>query len=394
MPKLDYNTSADIVIIGGGIIGVSCAYALVRDGWHVTLIERNGLASGTSSACQGGIGFGMAADDYNLHLRRLGIAEYERLRDDGFDITYRSDGTLYIDKPENQDDQKALVKTLQEKGVACEWLDQSTLHEEEPALSPSITGAAFLSELGNTYPMRVVLELAKRANQLGAKIFTETELTGIELTHGKVTAAIISSGRIATGKIILAAGVWSRPIGKFVDLNIPIWPQKGQILVTEPVPRMLRHFVLDSGYEKTNQALLKVETGPDGPKPGPVGFAAHLLCYETGHILLGSSRQFVGYDRNVDRRLIPILVKINQQLVPDIANLRIIRVYAGLRPWTPDGMAIIGPSKQIDGIYFATGHGPDGNTLSLITGTLIAAILSGRDTPIDVQPLSPDRFVM
>ena len=394
MPKLVENTSADVVIVGGGIIGASCAYSLSKDGLRVAVLERHGLASGASSACQGGIGFGLSTEGYDLRLRLAAIAAYENLVTEGLDVEFRQDGILYVGEPRQEETLKARVRVLQGMGIECEWLDEKALRNEEPAISPSISGAAVVKKCSNVYPMRVVVELIRRAYQLGARIYTETELTGIEMMHGKASAALTPGGKIATDKIIIAAGAWSRHVSRFVGLDVPVWPLKGHILVTEPVPRMLRHFVSDTRYEDTVDSMLEVEVGADGPVPGPPQLAGVLHPLESGHILLGSSREFASFDRDVVRERIAAIARLTQQLVPGIAQLRILRTYAGLRPWTPDGLPLIGPTQQAEGIIFATGHAGDGNTLAIVTGNLIADLLSGRETTVETGPISPDRFVM
>jgi sarcosine oxidase subunit beta len=361
----------------------------------VVVLERDGLASGASGACQGGVGFGLFTEGYELRLRLAAIAAYEELTARGLDVEFCQDGVLYVGEPEQEEVLKARVHGLQSMGIECEWLDEKALRDEEPAISPSISGGAVIERGSTVYPMRVVVELVRCAYQLGARIYTETELTGIEMTHGKVTAALTAGGRIATETIIIAAGAWSRHVGRFVGLEVPVWPLKGQVLVTEPVvPRMLRHYVSDTEYEDIVDSMLEVEIDDNGPVPGPPQLAAVLHPFDSGHILLGSVREFAGFDRDVVRDRIRSIARMTQRLVPGIAQLRILRTYTGLRPWTPDGLPLVGPTQQAEGIIFATGHAGDGNTLAIVTGNLIADLLAGRETTVETGPISPDRFVM
>jgi sarcosine oxidase subunit beta len=157
---------------------------------------------------------------------------------------------------------------------------------------------------------------------------------------------------------------------------------------------MLRHYVSDTEYEGIVDSMLEVEINADGPVPGPPQLAAVLHPFDSGHILLGSVREFAGFDRGVVHDRIRSIARMTQRLVPGIAKLRVLRTYAGLRPWTPDGMPMVGPTRQAEGIVFATGHAGDGNTLAIVTGNLIADLLSGRETTIETDPISPDRFDM
>ena len=394
MPITTLAMSKDVVIIGGGIIGTACADALSGEGMQVVVLERLGLAAGASSACQSGVGFGVSMDDYTLRLHLAAVAAYQNFTADGTEVDYRHHGAIVVGEPEQETALKAGLQRLREMAVNCEWLDQAALREAEPALSPEIKGAALIAGMGQVSPMRVVNEMARRASERGAQICTNTELTGIELTDGKVTAALTSAGRIATETILVAAGAWSSRIGQLIGLRVPVWPLKGHVLVTEPVPGKLRHFVSETGYEATVQAMQAVEIGEEGPKPVLPQVAAVLQNLPSGQILVGSSREFAGFDREVNRERLGQIAKRAGRLVPDLRRLRIIRTYAGLRPWTPDGLPLIGRTRQTDGIVFATGHGGDGNTLALITARLVAQLLTGQPTTIDTEPLSPDRFIM
>ena len=384
---------ADVVIVGGGVIGAACAEALSREGLGVVLLERHGLAAGASSACQSGIGLGPFMEDYDLRLHLGGIAAYGEMAAGGLDVDYHRCGGLLVGQPDEDARIKARLDQLRCMGVACEWLDQAALRAAEPRLSPALSGAALFEDVGQASPMRVVVELLGRASRCGARIHPGTELTGIELTRGRVTAALTGRGRIAAGRIVIATGAWSREVGRLAGLQVPVWPLKGHVLVTEPAAGTLRHYVSDSGYEGTVEAMRDTEVGPDGPRPAPPQVAAVVQNLPYGQLLIGSSREFAGFDREVSRDRVAQIGRQACRLVPSLAQMRIIRTYTGFRPWTPDGRPLIGPSRQAEGIHFATGHGGDGNTLALLTGRLLADLMTGRPPPIDAGPLSPDRFV-
>ena len=384
----------DAVIIGGGIIGAACAEALSRAGLQVALIERLGLAAGASSACQSGVGFGISKDDYTLRLHLAAVRAYQEFTADGTDVDYCHHGTILVGEPDEETELKASLQRLRDISVRCEWLDESTLREAEPALSPEICGAARFEDMGQVSPMRVVNEMVRRAIRKGAEIHTNTEVKGIEVSSGKVTAVVTSQGRILSELIVVAAGAWSRQIGELVGLRVPVWPLKGHILVTEPVRGMLRHYVTETGYEATVAAMQAASIDAAGPRPGSPQTAAVLQNLPSGQILIGSSREFAGFDREVNRERLAQIATRAERLVPGLRRLRIIRTYAGLRPWTPDGLPLVGRTAQVEGMVFATGHGGNGNTLALITARLVAELMTGQATTLDTTPLSPDRFEM
>lgn len=393
MTILNSDRVVDAVIVGGGVIGTSCAEALSREGWQVALLERFGLAAGASSACQSGVGYGPFSDDYDLRLDFAAMSAYQDRVATGLAVDYERGGALLVCGPEEEGVVKGRLDHLRALGFTCHWLDQVALRELEPNISPDIVGAALLNDVGQVSPMRVVVEMARQASERGALIYVDTELVGIEQAHGKVIAALTNRGRLVTETVIFASGAWSRQIGKFVGLRIPVWPLKGHVLVTEPMKGILGHYSTEAGYETGVAATLQMEIGDDGPSGRPQ-VATVLQPLPSGQILIGSSREFVGLDREVNRERLSQIAQRACRVVPKLAGLRIIRTYAGLRPWTPDGRPLIGPTQQAEGVVLATGHAGEGNTRALLTGRLIADLLTGRKSPIDPAPLSPDRFVM
>jgi glycine/D-amino acid oxidase-like deaminating enzyme len=393
--KISSETSpVDIAIVGGGIIGLACADALSRLNMRVCVIERLGLASGASSSCQGGIGLEVFMEEYDLKMHLAGIAEYRKLAEEGIEVGYHQDGGLVAAVMEEKTKYIPRLEQLQAMGIQCEWLEGDALKMVEPSLSSEVECAIFLADFSQIYPIQVVMALAKRAYQQGVQIFTNTELTGIEMKHGKVTAALTSVGRIVTEKIIIAAGSWSSEVGRLVNLKIPVWPLKGHILVTEPAPRLIKHFLTETGYESGANIMRSVELDLDNPRPVSPQVAPVLQNLPRGEILIGSSREFAGFNHEVDRERIRAISRRAHRLIPDLAKLRIIRTYTGFRPWTPDGHPIIGATKQADGIILATGHAGEGNTLAILTGHLVADLVTGRVPSLDPSPLLPDRFDM
>lgn len=386
--------TADVVVIGGGVIGAACAEALSRRWPQVILIERQGLASGTSSACQSGVGHGLFADDYDLLFDRAAIDEYQALVADGAQVDYEKTRALLVCTPAEAEQVKARLPYLNELGFDCEWLDEQSLYQAEPNLGHGYAGAARLNDMGQVSPMRLVVELTHRARQRGAQIYTDTEVISIALTHGRVTAVQTNTRRIATERVVIAAGVWSRHIGKLLNLDVPVWPLKGHVLVTEPLRGTLNHYITEAEYEVGVATIMGSEMTPDGPKPGTPQAAAVLQPLPSGQILIGSSREFAGYDREVNRERLAQVARRASKVVPLLGQRRIIRTYAGLRPWTADGRPLIGPTEQVPGVTFATGHSGEGNTRSLITGRLVAALMAGSKPPLDPDPISPDRFAL
>jgi len=226
-------SSADAVVVGGGIIGAACAASLSRDGLRAVLLERGDLAAGASGACQSLIGYGIFQDDSDLRLHRAGMDAYRRFAPDGADVDYRRDGLLLLCDPAEEASVKERLEHLRGLDCDCDWLDDTDLRHIEPALSQQISTAAILKDIAQVSPRRVITELLRRASRCGAAIHTGSELVGIEMTHGKVSAVLTAKGRIATETVVVASGAWSSEVGRFVHLQVPAWPLKGHVLVMD-----------------------------------------------------------------------------------------------------------------------------------------------------------------
>lgn len=383
--------TADVVVIGGGVIGAACAEALSRHWRNVVLLERAGLASGTSSACQSGVGHGVFADDYDLALDRAAIDACREFAEDDASIGYHKTGALLVCGANEAAAVKGRVQALARLGLNCDWLDASAVRQVEPNLATPYEGALRLNDMGQVSPMRLVVELVRRASARGAKILTGTEVTGLISDSGRIAGVQTTQGRIATDRVVIAAGVWSRRIAKFLHLALPIWPLKGHVIVTEPLRGALRHYITEAEYEVGAASFAEVEMTEEGPRSATPRTAAVLQPLPSGQILIGSSREFAD-DRDVARQRLCEISQRAAKVLPLLRETRAIRSYAGLRPWTPDGRPLVGPTAAVEGLTIAAGHGGEGNTRSLITGRLIEDLLTGRTPPIDPAPLSPDRF--
>ncbi len=375
----------DVVIIGGGVVGCSCAYYLSREGLKVHVLEKAALGSGTSKAGQCHICL-WEQPEITLRLARASKQLYETLdQETPFDFEYSRTGSIaVVESPEGMASFAENVRWLQAWGLDCQLLDASELGEMEPGLAPGIGGGAFFPEDAQVNPMLATLALARGAENHGAVMQPFTEVTGIELAGNKrkVAAVQTTAGRIPTGCVVNAAGPWSAAIGEMAGLEIPVTPRKGHLVVTEPVPENITNckIILSAGYM-------------DSLKPGAeVAVAANLQHTHSGSLVLGSSRQFVGFDRTVDPAVISLMVARCVHLFPILAGVHAIRSWAGLRPYTPDLLPIIGPVDGVEGFHVATGHEGLGITMGPITGRLIAQLITGQEPDLPLGELSLSRF--
>lgn len=389
----DQPKKSEVVIVGGGIVGAACFYYLTQQGIEVTLIEKNGLSMGTSRGGQGGVGYELEANDWEMLWYRSCFNEYQKILAEGFQIEVVSKGGLIIGDSEKEVELLiTLSNKLKDKKYPVKWIDQKDLRDIEPNLSHHLSGAVYAKERIGVSSIKVSSQLVKRAVEKGGKLCLHTELNDIKLINNKVNAVITSCGKISTSNIIIAAGVWSRFIAQKIKLDLPVWPLKGHIMVTTPLFNILNHYLSDIKYQFTENQTLKANIGDNGPTDVEPQVAPVLQPLKAGPILIGSSREFANFDRSIVKKRLKELSQKAINLIPKLSKVSIQKIYTGLRPWTPDSRPIIGESTMYRGIYFATGHSGSGITGSLFTGKIISKLIRNKPMPFDMLPVQPDRF--
>ena len=236
-----FPRKAEVVVIGGGVIGSSIVYHLAKKGLKVVLLEKNGIASGTSSACEGLVLLQSKKPGVHLKLALESAKKFYNLKNElNYDIEYRNNGGMVV--IENNEELKAMkifVEKQKSIGLEVYLLDKDKAIEKEPALSHDILGSTFSPLDAQVNQIYLSYAFINSAKNLGAKIYTHTEVTGIKLESNKIRLIETTKGEIETEIVINAAGVYSPEIGRMVNLDIPIKPRRGQLLVTESVPKIL-----------------------------------------------------------------------------------------------------------------------------------------------------------
>jgi sarcosine oxidase subunit beta len=377
---------ADAIIIGGGVIGSSIAYHLAKRKIKAVLLERDNLASGASKACDGLVFLQSKKPGVHLELALASKEKFDHLRQElDFDIEYKNHGGMVVIETEQElQAMKRFVKKQQEIGLNVSLLDTNQARKMEPALSEKILGSTFSPLDGQVNPMLLTFAFIRAARKLGTKVLTHMEITGIKLKSGKVRSIITTTGQIYTDTIVNATGADAEGIGALVDLNIPIKPRRGQILVTEAAPQFLGRGLLSAGY-------IAAKFDPNLAKTHGVGISMDQTS--SGNLLLGSTREFVGFDKRTTYEGITNILRNTSKIIPRLKNMHIIRSFAGLRPYTPDGLPILGKIQDIEGFIMAAGHEGDGMALSPITGELIAELIDTGKTRISLDHFRLERFV-
>lgn len=375
---------ADVVVIGGGIVGAACAYYLAEAGVTARVLERDFAASGTSRACDGLILYSDKATAAELALAKASAtswAELAKRLDASFEYARRGTVVLYESEEGLASGQQTAAE-LRAAGIRSEVLDDAGLRALEPNLAPDLAGGVFYLDEAQVDARLATLAMLDAARRMGAELTPDTVVTGIWLdAGGRVCGVNTAKGDVVARKVVCAAGVWSNEILRTVGVNLPVRPRKGHILVTARVPGLIAHPLLEGSYAAS------VQTTAEGVQ---VALVAEMTA--GGTMLLGSSREFAGYDRTVSPAVMQAIAARAVRFLPELAQSNIIRSYAGLRPWSPDHLPLIGPVDTVPGLYLATGHEGAGIGLAPITGQILADWIVRDEAPALAEAVRPGRF--
>lgn len=385
------NRTAEVLVIGGGIVGSCTAYYLARRGVHVVLVDAKDIASGTSGSCDRAVMMQSKKPGPVLQMALASARLYEHLSDElDTDIEYdRHGGMILIESEAEYEEIRSILPQQRAAGIDVELLDRDAAIAHQPAVSPHILGATYWDGDGEANPLEVCFAMVRAARRHGAEVLVSTEVLGFLTKGNRVVGVQTSAGDIRAEQTVLSAGVWSPMLGRMLALDIPIIPRKGHILVTERLPHLIHGEILSGSYIIKKHSL-STEASPDGAKDYGVGLV--LGQTRSGNLLIGGSREFAGYDVTTSRSVLREIAQTAVRLFPVLAGVALIRAFAGLRPFTPDGRPILGAVPERPGLYLAAGHEGDGIALGPITGQIMADVVTGQTTAWDLSPFVLSRF--
>jgi len=364
---------ADVLIIGGGVVGAACAAALAGAGARVTLAEAEGLGGGATGAAMGHL-VALDGSPAELALCRLGLEGWRSLAPGlGPGLEWSGCGTLWLAAdPEELALAEPRCRTFRAAGLEAEWLDAHAIRELEPCLAPHLAGGIRVPGDAVIYPPAAARLLAGRAQGLGARILTGTRVA--TLAAGGVI--LEDGGFVPAGQVLLAAGGASRALLP----GLPLVGRKGHLAISTRRPGFLRHQLLELGYLKAAH----------GSEADSVAF--NLQPRPNGQLLLGSSRQFGDDDPALRGPVLRRMLLRALAFVPGLAEVPLVRAWTGFRPTTPDHLPLIGPVPGRPGLFLACGHEGLGITTAPATAGLVAAAVLGLPAPVDPAPYLPARF--
>ena len=349
----------DVIVIGGGIIGLSLALALKKRGAHVLVVER-GEPGREASYAAGGMLVGCSAEIPGP-LQPLATASarlypefaHELLVETGVPPDLRHAGTIVFPHPEH---------VFESSGFTTGSFLPAPLAELEPALS--ITGAAFFLNERSVDPRALSSAAAKAAKLRGVDFSSGDPVTTVNLSDGRAVGITTTKTSFHASKVVNCAGCWS---GQISPLRLPTRPVKGQMLCLIMQPRNLLKHVIRT---------------PD----------VYLIPRSDGRLLVGATVEEAGFDKRTDPSTIQQLHRAALKLVPKLADARILEDWAGLRPGTPDALPVLG-ATSIPGYFVATGHFRDGILLAPITAQVMTDVIEDHVPGYDLSAFSPSRFL-
>lgn len=365
--------ATDVVIVGGGVIGLSIAYALTREGVSPTVLDRGELGRAASWAGAGIISPGSrrpGRDPVSL-LRSRSARLYPEwsamlAEETGLDNGYRRSGGVDVARnDEEAAELSASAGRWEAEGIAFERIEPPDFPRIEPALNPSLHSAYFLPDRAQVRNPRHVRALAEAAGRRGAILRPGLGAEGFRVVGGRVVAVETAEGPISCGGAVVAAGPWSGALLAGAGLDVPTPPIKGQIVLFRPDRPILSRIV---------------EHG-----------AKYLVPREDGRILAGATEEEAGFDTRPTAEGVAGLIAEAWELCPALLRTEIERTWAGLRPGSLDGRPLLGRAPGVANLLVATGHRRAGLQLSPGTAEAVADLILGRPPRLDLEPLRPDR---
>lgn len=359
----------DVCIIGGGVIGLTTAYFLAREGVRVEIVDQGNFGREASWAGAGILPPGSQSP---------GLAPYDQLRghsallypslsaelrertglDNGF---LRCGGLEFLGE-----DEAAAAEEWRGHGIALETVDAKGLHRLEPALSPTLTHGYFLPDMAQVRNPRHIKALLAGCAAHGVMLRPGCPVHGFDRSGDRITAARTVQGPVTASRFLVATGSWTDAVTDQLGWRPGIHPVRGQIAL------------LDTGLPLVHRIVCRGKR--------------YLVPRADGRILIGSTEEDAGFDKRTTAAGVAGLLSLSVELVPALANAHLEQSWAGLRPGSPDGLPFLGLVPGWSNLYVAAGHFRSGLQLSPATGMVMKELLLGQRTTVPLEAFRPDRM--
>ena len=368
------GTSADVVIVGGGIVGIATAYYLSQAGVKSVVVEQDAVGSHASGFAYGGVGsmsgggvpgpnLAVATEGARLH-RQLSTA---LLEETGINTEFRERPSLSLafTKEEAEAAKRGLSWQKEQQGHGVQWVESDQVRSIEPRVSPAAIGGVYNQGTADVEPYRLVLALTQAAEKLGATV-RHGRVNGLKQDGDRVRGVVLENGEVSCRQVVLAMGPWSGEASKWLGVPIPVRPLKGQIL-------RLR--------------------APGPPYRCSIGWQGSYACTKPdGLVWAGTTQEEVGFDESTTSEARDQIMTALLKMLPSLEDAQLVHQTACLRPLSSDEVLLLGKVPQWEGVYIATGGGRGGIGLGPAMGRITADLITKGSTSIPIDAFDPGRF--
>ncbi|WP_435971935.1 NAD(P)/FAD-dependent oxidoreductase [Streptomyces sp. Qhu_M48] len=374
---------SDLIVVGAGVVGAACAHYAALAGLTVTVVDRGSVSGGTTGAGEGNLLVSDKEPGPELELALLSTSLWRELAEELQErVEYEAKGGLVVAADEAGMGALREFAARQEKaGVTAQEVPGDRLHDLEPHLAHGLAGGYRYPQDAQVMPAHAAAHLLRTGGDRVRPRLGEEVVGLLTGASGEIRGVRTTAGELHAPYVVNAAGTWGGALAGLAGVHLPVLPRRGFVLVTEPLPRVVRHKVYAADYVAdvaSGSAALQTSAVVEGTPAGPV--------------LIGASRERVGFDRSLSTEVLRRLAAGATALFPALAAVRAMRTYLGFRPYLPDHLPAIGPDPRVPGLLHACGHEGAGIGLAPATGRIIAACLTGDRPPLDIDPFRPDRF--
>jgi glycine/D-amino acid oxidase-like deaminating enzyme len=357
----------EVAIVGGGIVGLCSAYYLSKAGISVVVLERGRIADEASYNNMGGLWPNiMSRPDITKPFADLSLLLYEEMATkEGFMFEFRRNGVLEVLSEGAYDGEKQ-VQERRAKGYDVKFLSPSEIEKIEPNISKNFVGGVFCPNDANASSFLLAKELYAYLTKKSISIIEGAEVLDFQVENNRIVEIETSKGSFPAKVVVNTAGPWSPFIGNLLGISIPVQPAKGYMRETGPVEKLINTAITNSNVVVTQRPA--------------------------GQIRMGGIVEFAGFDRTFDKVKKQIVLDAASSILPALKRFSVADERTGFRPHTPDGLPILGYSKQVSNMIIATGHFRRGFELASGTGKVVAELICDGKTFADVEFASPKRF--
>ncbi len=367
--------TADVVVVGGGVVGGAVAYNLLKAGFkNVVLCEKATFSDGSTGRCGAGVREQWGSEG-NCLLAKASLDILEGLQEEleyEHSLEFKQNGYLIMAHTEKEWEQfKENVELQHRLGIMSQLLTPQEANKIVPQLNTEgMFGATFNPRDGHANPFHTTRAYLQAAERLGGDINYFTEVTDIKVEGGKVKSVVTEKGEIATPIVVNAAGPWAKHVGQMVGVDLPLYTERHQILATEAVGFLIG--------------------------PMLMSFSIGIYCQQTPHgslvMGIGDPNEPKGFDIGHSWEFAYRMSEIMSRLLPPLKNVRVVRQWSGLYTISPDAHPILGVVPGLEGYYHAVGFSGHGFMLAPVVGELLTSMIGGQKTSIDINNLDLGRF--